>query len=676
MCAGALIHPQWVLTVARCFFRSRDVSIYKVVIGATDLAEPGPKAAVRHVKRILVHHDYVATTARNDIALLELEQPVECSDYIQLGCVPNSSLAVPELKTCYMAGWRATPGSGTQTRPHETPRASTGTPNMAWFPPSPCPSTAAAHSPSLSQCPSVSVPFPTRVFLSQCPHVPKSHPAPPVPLRCGCDPGVAPDPSLVAQGDLGAPLVCKASVGDYFWLVGLASWGRGCSGPKRPGVFTSTRHFHGWIQAQLGLASAKPARTLKEPALIPSLSPIPSPTLILTAITEDTSPWKVLIGATDLSQPGPGSKHVHITRILMHQDYNTDLKCNDIALLELEQPVECSDYIQLGCVPDSSLTVSLLKTCYMAGWRATPGSGQCPRGLRRGRESQGHSWAGPGQRAKLPRATSGLCPGATGRDREGQGRWGRGLAQGGAGCSMSSVPSVPPARSSGTVLQEAKVRLMDVQLCNSSRWYGGAVHPQDLCAGYPRGGIDTCQVRGTPQPQHVPLCPLSLVALPFPTHGSLSPDPGLPLPTHGSLSQCTHVPKSHPVPPVPPRCGCDPGAAPDPSLLAQGDVGAPLVCKDIIGDYFWLVGLASWGKGCAGDKRPGVFTSTQHFHTWILVQMGLIPRDTEAPPPKPAPPSTLEEEPAEIKPKPVPDVLLRFFVALQEFLVFLKNKID
>ncbi|NXB50622.1 ACRO protein, partial [Leucopsar rothschildi] len=195
----------------------------------------------------------------------------------------------------------------------------------------------------------------------------------------------------------------------------------------------------------------------------------------------DTSPWKVLIGATDLRQPGPGSKHVHITRILMHQDYNTDSKCNDIALLELEQPVECSDYIQLGCVPDSSLAVSLLKTCYMAGWRASPGS----------------------------------------------------------------------ARSSGAVLQEAKVRLMDVQLCNSSRWYGGAVHPQDL-----------------------------------------SP--------------------------------CDPGAAPDPSLVAQGDIGGPLVCKDIIGDYFWLVGLASWGKGCAGDKRPGVFTSTQHFHTWILVQMGLI----------------------------------------------------
>ncbi|NXU97258.1 ACRO protein, partial [Cettia cetti] len=90
---------------------------------------------------------------------------------------------------------------------------------------------------------------------------------------------------------------------------------------------------------------------------------------------------------------------------------------------------------------------------------------------------------------------------------------------------------------------------------------------QDLCAGYPRGGIDTC----------------------------------------------------------------------------QGDIGAPLVCKDRFNDFFWLVGLAGWGKGCAGDKRPGVFTSTQHFHAWIQHQMGLVPPETEAP----KPPPTIEEEPPE-----------------------------
>ncbi|KAM4902073.1 acrosin-like [Sylvia borin] len=212
----------------------------------------------------------------------------------------------------------------------------------------------------------------------------------------------------------------------------------------------------------------------------------------------DISRWEVVIGATDLSQPGPEAELRHIQTLQIHRYYDPATERNNIALVQLDQPVECSDYIQLGCVPDSSLAVAELKTCYIAGWRATPESAPGPR----------------------------------------------------------------------LVLQEAKVRLIDVQLCNSSRWYGGAVHPQDLCAGYPRGGIDTC----------------------------------------------------------------------------QGDSGGPLVCKDNAGDYFWLVGLTSWGKGCAGAKRPGVFTSIQHFHTWIQVQMGLLPPEADVPPPEPFPAPAPEPE--------------------------------
>ncbi|XP_029821470.1 acrosin-like [Manacus vitellinus] len=214
---------------------------------------------------------------------------------------------------------------------------------------------------------------------------------------------------------------------------------------------------------------------------------------------KDVSKWEVVLGATDLTELGPEAELHHIQRLLVHQHYAPALARNNIALLELDEPVECSDYIQLGCVPNTPLSVSQMKTCYIAGWKTTLDSALRPR----------------------------------------------------------------------LVLQEAKVRLIDVQLCNSSRWYGGAVHPHDLCAGYPRGGIDTC----------------------------------------------------------------------------QGDSGGPLVCKDMRADYFWFVGMTSWGKGCAGAKRPGIFTSTQEFHNWILIQMGLLPVVTAIPTPEPTTTSTPEQNP-------------------------------
>ncbi|KAM7131464.1 uncharacterized protein J5F26_000260 isoform 1-T1 [Ciconia maguari] len=134
--------------------------------------------------------------------------------------------------------------------------------------------------------------------------------------------------------------------------------------------------------------------------------------------------WRVVIGATQLTQLGPEAQVRNIKRLLVHKHYSSISERNDIALLELDQPVQCSYYIQLACVPDASLRVSELTTCYISGWGSTT------------------------------------------------------------------------ARSGGStdVLQEAKVRLIDVNLCNSSWWYSGAIHTHNLCAGYPQGGIDTCQV--------------------------------------------------------------------------------------------------------------------------------------------------------------------------------------
>ncbi|XP_021072712.1 acrosin isoform X3 [Mus pahari] len=96
------------------------------------------------------------------------------------------------------------------------------------------------------------------------------------------------------------------------------------------------------------------------------------------------------------------------------------------------------------------------------------------------------------------------------------------------------------------VLMEARVDLIDLDLCNSTLWYNGRVTSTNVCAGYPEGKIDTC----------------------------------------------------------------------------QGDSGGPLMCRDNVDSPFVVVGITSWGVGCARAKRPGVYTATWEYLDWIASKIG------------------------------------------------------
>ncbi|CAA9993058.1 unnamed protein product [Nesidiocoris tenuis] len=213
-CGGVLITNKFVITAAHC--QPGFLASLIAVFGEYDISGEleSKRSSTRNVKRVIVHRHYDAATFENDIALLELELPIQYDQHIVPICMPEDDEDFTG-KMATVTGWgRLKYGGGV---------------------------------PSVLQ--EVQVPVMENNVCQEMFHTAGHSKTILQSFVCA---GYANGQRDSCEGDSGGPLMIERPNGHWV-LAGTVSHGIKCAAPYLPGVYMRTTYYKPWLETITGV---------------------------------------------------------------------------------------------------------------------------------------------------------------------------------------------------------------------------------------------------------------------------------------------------------------------------------------------------------------------------------------------------------------------------------------